>query len=63
MSVIRSRTLYDRETLHRSIARYLGFTRLTQESLRLLKFTLDSAIRCCEVESVGERARNCSLDD
>jgi hypothetical protein len=60
MSVTHPRTRYDRETLFRSIARHLGFTRLTQDTLRVLKSTLNSAIRRGMVERVGEQIRRCS---
>lgn len=57
MSVTRSRTLYDRETLCRSIANHLGFTRLTLDTLRVLKSTLNSAIRRGILERVGQDVR------
>ena len=57
ISVARSGKLYDRETLCRSIANHLGFTRLTLDTLRVLKSTLNSAIRRGILERVGQDVR------
>lgn len=57
MSVTRLRTLYHRDALNRSIAHHLGFTRLTPPTLRVLKSTLNSAIRRGMLERVGDELR------
>lgn len=60
MSVTRPCTVYNRETLYRSIVDHLGFRRLTQDTLRVLKSILNSAIRRGMVERVGDQIRRCS---
>ena len=54
ISVTRRRTTYDRTDLMRSIARHLGFARLTAPIRTRLKSTLNSSIRRDIIERVSK---------